>query len=391
MRHPRRPLAARRKACGLTQEELAYAVGVDRSTVLRWEAGAVEPQPWVRRKLAAALGLSLDGLAPLLESPGTADATSAASAVQRPAPIPETRAIDLDLLEVQLGGIAGRYETLPSASLLAEAGRCHAGLTFALGQGGTERFRRRVHRLATVSATLLSQLVWDASGRRDNEAALAYCAEAADHAAACGDALAAARVELRRTYVVLYGVTTTRDPTAALVSAQTAAAQSAPLSPALSGLAQLHAAEALALQGEYRRCEQALGAAETCFSQLSADDPAADTYASSQYDRLAGSCYLALGTPERAEPLLSRTAEALRERHKTRSLVLGNLALSHLRQRELDAATTTLHEAIDLLEGSRGGGGMSVVFGAARELYPWRLEPAVQDVHDRLFGLMARG
>ena len=88
--------------------------------------------------------------------------------------------------------------------------------------------------------------------------------------------------------------------------------------------------------------------------------------------------------------ILTATAQALRDRPKTRSLVLGNLALAYLRQRQLDAATATLHDAIDVLETSRGGGAMTVVFGAARELYPWRAEPAVHDVHDRLLALVAR-
>ena len=70
--------------------------------------------------------------------------------------------------------------------------------------------------------------------------------------------------------------------------------------------------------------------------------------------------------------------------------VLGNLALAYLRQRQLDAATATLHEAIDLLEASRGGAGLTVVFSAGRELYPWRAEPAVHDVQDRLLALVAR-
>jgi hypothetical protein len=47
-------------------------------------------------------------------------------------------------------------------------------------------------------------------------------------------------------------------------------------------------------------------------------------------------------------------------------------------------------EAIDLIEDTRGGGGMSVVFSAGRELYPWRAEPAVQEVNDRLLALMAK-
>jgi tetratricopeptide (TPR) repeat protein len=158
----------------------------------------------------------------------------------------------------------------------------------------------------------------------------------------------------------------------------------------LYGLARLHAAEALAMMGEYRRCEQSLASAEAAFEQVSEDDPAWEAYAPGQLGRLAGSCYLALGLPERAEPILARTAEGVREREKTRSLVLGNLALSYLRQRQLDAAAATLHEAIDLCETSRGSGGLSVVFGAVRELSPWRELPAVQDVQDRVLGLIAR-
>lgn len=140
--------------------------------------------------------------------------------------------------------------------------------------------------------------------------------------------------------------------------------------------------------GEYRRCERALSDAESAFERMRPDDAGASLFSESQLGRMAGSCYLFLGSPERAEPFLTSTVEQLHDRPKTRSLVLGNLALSHLRQRRLDVATATLHTAIDLLARCRGGAGMSVVFGAARELYPWRTEPAVQDVHDRLLGLM---
>jgi hypothetical protein len=65
---------------------------------------------------------------------------------------------------------------------------------------------------------------------------------------------------------------------------------------------------------------------------------------------------------------------------------------SHLRgdRSFLAGQTGTLMEAIDLIEDTRGGGGMSVVFSAGRELYPWRAEPAVQEVNDRLLALMAK-
>lgn len=62
----RRRFAARRRACGYSQDTFAQAVGVDRTTVGRWEIAASEPQPWHRRKIARLLDLSLDELAGLL-------------------------------------------------------------------------------------------------------------------------------------------------------------------------------------------------------------------------------------------------------------------------------------------------------------------------------------
>src|SRR5262245_48436280 len=72
----RERLKKARKAAGLTQEELAYRVGVDRSTVGRWEAGENEPQPWLRRKIAQHLGVTPAHLDALLDGP--ADRTDAA-------------------------------------------------------------------------------------------------------------------------------------------------------------------------------------------------------------------------------------------------------------------------------------------------------------------------
>ncbi len=61
----RAPFAKRRKAVGFSQERLAERLGVDRSTIVRWEAGETEPRPWMRPRLARALQVSvgeLDGL-----------------------------------------------------------------------------------------------------------------------------------------------------------------------------------------------------------------------------------------------------------------------------------------------------------------------------------------
>ncbi|MFC8796911.1 helix-turn-helix domain-containing protein [Promicromonospora sp. NPDC057138] len=51
-------LAARRRTVVLSQEALAARLGVQRTTVTRWESGATTPMAWVRPGLAEALGVS---------------------------------------------------------------------------------------------------------------------------------------------------------------------------------------------------------------------------------------------------------------------------------------------------------------------------------------------
>ncbi|TKG66263.1 helix-turn-helix transcriptional regulator [Prauserella endophytica] len=57
-----RPLANRRVIAGYTQEGLAEALGVDRTTIGRWERGKQQPQPWQRPDLAHKLGITLEQL-----------------------------------------------------------------------------------------------------------------------------------------------------------------------------------------------------------------------------------------------------------------------------------------------------------------------------------------
>jgi len=87
----RQRLAQRRKAMGLTQESLAHQLGVERSTVVRWEAGDTEPLPSVRPNMARALQVSIDQLAELLatsEHTETALALLADPEERMPVPLP---------------------------------------------------------------------------------------------------------------------------------------------------------------------------------------------------------------------------------------------------------------------------------------------------------------
>ncbi len=66
-----------------------------------------------------------------------------------------------------------------------------------------------------------------------------------------------------------------------------------------------------------------------------------------------------------------------------------NLALACIRQRDLDGAVAALHQTFDVVESTRGGGALNILFAAGRELRPWQREPLMQAVYDRLFSLVA--
>lgn len=230
----------------------------------------------------------------------------------------------------------------------------------------------------------MGQLVWDASQRRDHTTAKTYYEQSADLARHLRDTTLEAHALLRTCYVALYGA---RDKQAGLALAERAAETAEHTSPALTGLALLHVAEAHAILRSSSDCERALSRAERQLAHVDGSD-AAGLVSPTQFGRLAGSCYLSLGDHRRAETLLASTAEKLRDRRKSRAIVLGNLTLARIRQRDVEAGVASLTEAIAELETTRGGGGMNIVFGAARELRPWRQEPFVAEVHDRLLGLM---
>jgi tetratricopeptide (TPR) repeat protein/transcriptional regulator with XRE-family HTH domain len=79
-------LARRRKAVGLTQEQLAEQLGVERTTVVRWERGETQPLPWLRPKLARALGVSADSMEELLAFGGVPASPPSRAAVPRQLP-----------------------------------------------------------------------------------------------------------------------------------------------------------------------------------------------------------------------------------------------------------------------------------------------------------------
>ncbi|MGC4768677.1 helix-turn-helix transcriptional regulator [Micromonospora sp. DT44] len=320
----RRRLAQRRKATGLSQERLAEALGVDRSTVVRWERAETDPQPWHRPRLAAALNLSIDELADLLADVG-----------QAPAPPDERLGYVLrnpgrvDLIAVAyprecVQRLDERYDRVPSTLLLAETGELHGQATFLRQHGGHGPVQRELAAAVAESATLMGQLVWDASQRRDHVASAAYFDQAISAAQVTRDAVAEANALLRKSYLALYG---TKQPKAGIALTTRAASVSSSASHVVAGLAQLHRAEAHAMLSQAKECSDALGAAEAHFTALDARDPAANIFCPSHYARLAGSCWLSLNKPNQAMLALEDARQLVAARRKSTAVILGNLAL----------------------------------------------------------------
>ena len=384
VRRPR--LVEARKAAGFTQESFAEAMDVGRSTVVRWEAGTNEPLPYIRPKLARLLRVSLERLDELL----TVGASSRDVPDERLAHVlrhPATAdLVAVAELQQHVHELDERYDRAPSTSLLADTGQALGRITFLAAHAMAHRVRRELGAVEARCATLMGQLVWDASQRRDHRTAHQYFDQASAAARRVRDSTAEGLALLRKSYVALYGQ---KDPRAGLTLTMRAADTTARTSDVLSGLATLHAAEAHAMMGHQDDCERALNEADCRFGQVDNDDAAIELFSPTQHGRLSGSCYLFLGEVRKAETILEATAAQLRNRSKSEAIVLGNLSLARLRQGKVDEAAGALHRAMDVIELTWGGGGLNILFDACREMQPWRERTDVQDVHDRMMSLMA--
>ncbi|MGH3829623.1 MAG: helix-turn-helix domain-containing protein [Pseudonocardiaceae bacterium] len=128
-------LVAARKAAGLSQELLAERMGIERSTVQRWEAGHSTPQPSHRPELATVLDISHAKLAELLADQPCSDdqlrTTPASSAAPRSGDAGDERQAGGDDLSPfpAGGGITDRRQalTLLGTSTLG-LGAAHADL-----------------------------------------------------------------------------------------------------------------------------------------------------------------------------------------------------------------------------------------------------------------------
>ena len=300
------------------------------------------------------------------------------------------RSVDLPtvaFLRQQALDVLQRNEATPAASLLPAVARQLEQVTLLREHAPAGRVCQELFGVEAQSATLMGRLLWDVSGHRDHATAARYFDQAIDLASNVKDGWVEASPRMFQRFIPVYG--TDKDPRKGLVLAERAVACAADgSSRVVAGWSCALAAEAYADLGEERRARLALDHANAHLTRVAADDPLDGVFGREQVGGFIGVCHLRLHHPKRAQAALQETAQSFgvgKDKHK--SVILGDLATAFIGQGEPEQAAVVLHEAIDLVELTRDAGGMKRVFSAGRQLGPWRNEPFVQEVQDRLLAL----
>jgi transcriptional regulator with XRE-family HTH domain len=146
-------LAQHRKAAGYSQEQLAELLGIERSTIGRWETATTAPQPWLRPKLAQALKVTPDKLEALLDDitvTTTEPSERLSHALEHPAHVD---LVAVAQLHEQLRELDGQYNQVPSAALLGPAGQVHGHVKLLRQNARDNRVRRALWEVEAAAAT----------------------------------------------------------------------------------------------------------------------------------------------------------------------------------------------------------------------------------------------
>ncbi|MFE5327939.1 helix-turn-helix transcriptional regulator [Embleya sp. NPDC056575] len=381
-------LADRRKLLGYSQESFAHALGVDRTTVGRWERGETTPQPQLRSKTAALLQLDLAELDVLVSSQKT---TSEGFMGAPQGDNPGSESIDdmirRDFLRAIAVASALASLTVDDANALTEGvqrghssdhlqmnehlwqvylrartkGSVHpivrdqlSTLTGALDRGsGTEL--RRLCSAAADLFQLAGELAFD--GGRYSDAAASYAlAATAGKDAESFDLWACALV--RHAYVELFQQRP-RQATRTLLGAEQVARRGD------SSLSTRHwvacvQAEAYAGLGELTACERALDRAEKV-AELNGPGHNGGwlRFDGSRLAEERGARYVQLGRLDLAERVLvgalDQGALAPGQSFRRRAAVLTDLAVIGAKRKDPDQVVTYGREAVQLARESSSG------------------------------------
>jgi hypothetical protein len=274
-----------------------------------------------------------------------------------------------------------------STSLLPQAAERVEQVTLLREHAPLGRVRQELYTVEAQAATLMGRLVWDVSGQHDHATAARYYDQAIAAASNVKEGWTEAFPRMfQRFNPVSAGTTDLRTGLELAERASTRAQDGS--SHVIAGWSLAFTAEAHALLGEERKAKLSLDRADFHLSKAAADDPMFGVFARNQLGGFVGACHLHLRDPRGAQLALQESAQRLgagKEKHK--SVILGDVSTAVVLQGDPEQASAVLHQAIDLVELTGSAAGKRRVFAAGRQLGPWRDEPFVQQVQDRLLAL----
>jgi transcriptional regulator with XRE-family HTH domain len=421
----RRRLAERRRALGFSQEALAHQLGVDRTTVGRWERGETEPAPYIQPRLGKLLGITHDALPALLDAepagrdlPGILSPRGSSRTGNGEEHDDMHRRELLELLTMGAVTIAlpaalrpaepgqARYEVPSglaepeqlSASLwqvfrLADTKsqvlplvRDHlAGLAGQLRLAGSPRMREQLCALACDQYQLAGEICFDAN--RYTDAANCYTLaayagrEARDH-----DRWACALA--RQAYISLYD-SRPAEASAILESAALVARHGDHQLATRQWIASVQA-QASAGHGDLDSCERFLDLAQTVQDLPASASPGGWLrFDGSRLAEEQGTCYLTLGHPGKAHaPLTQALQQAVSLRR--RGSLLTDLAAAGLHRRDIGQVLQYGHQAIAIAMQTRSSGYVGrKLLTLDQHLQPFRTSQQIAQLSEQIHTLTA--
>lgn len=345
----RERLARARKAAGLTQEELAYRLGVDRSTVGRWEAGETEPQPWLRRKLSRHLDLTPVSLDRLLRIEPNDQDEPDGDAFDRLAAVLERPCRVDDAVVEQLAGVLAQQrqaEDVIGARPMLVPVLAELGLIERLARDARGPVRGRLVRLASEYRQFTG---WLGEDTGDHTAALLHYGRAMDAAQEAGDPNMITSILSMRSHLAW----SERDPARAIGLAAAGRRDPARVSPGVLALVAQQEARGHALDGDREAVDRLLDLTEdlTAAAVERPEDEPPWVYFNGPERVLfqRGVAYLELGRHGEALELFEAARARLAAGYlRDHGRYAANLAVAAALDGQVDRATAAGREALSI-------------------------------------------
>ena len=391
----RRRLAQRRKSMGFTQEGLAERLGVDPTTIRRWENGETQtgPQPWLRPKLARYLQVSVEHLEELLNEPATDDQSAVSQRIDH----------DTDGTGLASPGQPNYADLLNAApdEIVAYLHEQWHLLVRADNLFGPARVLRLVHEqiglivellryahgvarasLLSLGAAYAESAAWLHEDAGDKTAAF-WTGRALEWAHAADEQQLVAWALFRRSQQVA----TARDAAQAIVLARAALRSGSNLPDQMRASFTQQEAYGLALEGDETACQRALDEALQWAAPADTHGDARSghgAFCTASYIELQrAKCWEALGCPRRAIPIYETAlADLPPSYNRDRGYGLAQFAGVLVIINEPERAAAAAQEALAIARSCGSGRTLRRIRSVSAQLRPHSTLPCVTQLFD---------